>query len=157
MNNIFENSYYGKPYKTRGGRRALYHHKRKDEHILILESKLCAFIYDDNGYYKGYNSSTLDIVSEWSEPIVVKCEWQEYYDYRIMMSNGEGHVRVSFFDDETIISDLYVAEEHRRKGYATILLDKVDELLNGKKATIYPLEEWKREWYEKRGYVIGKN
>ena len=74
-----------------------------------------------------------------------------------MMPLGEAHVRVPFFRDETIISDLFVDEKYRNKGYATILLNKVDELLNGKQATIYPLEHWQKLWYEKRGYIIGKN
>lgn len=74
-----------------------------------------------------------------------------------MMPSGEAHVRVSFFQNEIIISDLFVDEKYRNKGYATILLNKVDELLNGKQATIYPLEPWQKLWYEKRGYIIGKN
>lgn len=93
---------------------------------------------------------------EFKEPIVCKCQWKDYYDYRIMLPNGEGHVRLSFFTDEIIISDLYVSEEYRHKYYATILLNKVDELLAGKKAIIYPLEEWQKKWYEQRGYIIGK-
>ena len=52
---------------------------------------------------------------------------------------------------------MFVDEKYRNKGYATILLNKVDELLNGKQATIYPLEPWQKLWYEKRGYIIGKN
>ena len=42
---------------------------------------------------------------------------------------GAGHVRVSFYPDEVIISDLFVSEEQRNKGYGTSLLNYVDELV----------------------------
>lgn len=86
--------------------------------------------------------------------IVCKCCWKDYYDYRIMTQNGKGHIRVSFFDDEVCISDLYVNESYRHQGIATKLLDKVDTLLEGRQATIIPLEDWEAEWYKKRGYNV---
>lgn len=86
--------------------------------------------------------------------IVCKCEWKDYYDYRIITEKGEGHVRLSFFEDEIIISDLFVDKTQRNKGIGTTLLDKVDELLCGKKANIVPLESWEKDWYIKRGYIV---
>lgn len=65
-----------------------------------------------------------------------------------------GHVRVSFFENEIIISDLFVNKECRNKGYATALLDEVDRLLDGRKASITPLNDWTKEWYLSRGYII---
>lgn len=93
----------------------------------------------------------------WEEPIICKCQWEDYYEFHIMFQDGKGHVRLSFFNDGAYISDLYVAEDYRCKGYGTILLNKVDELLNGNKAIIYPILDWHKTWYEKRGYIIGKD
>ena len=167
MDNIFENAYFGKAYKTRDGRKAVlitYNQRNKQSPYVCAVScyfdgsikSVCHNFYP-NGQLHDNSETVNDIVSEWQEPIVCTCNWKDYYDYRIMMPAGEGHVRVSFFKDETIISDLFVDEKYRNKGYATILLNKVDELLNGKQATIYPLEPWQKLWYEKRGYIIGKN
>lgn len=163
MNNIFINAYFGKPYKTRSGMKAIYIGSTyKNDHALHIDKNGSNFsndIYNDNGKMvnnKRQADTPYDIISECQEEVVCKCQWQDYYDYRIMMQNGEGHVRVSFFKDKIVISDLFVVEEQRHKGYATILLNKVDELLKGQKAVIYPIEEWHRKWYEKRGYIIGK-
>ena len=167
MKNIFENAYFGKTYKTRDGRKAVlitYNQRNKQSPYVCAIScyfdesikSVCHNFYP-NGKLHDNIETVHDIVSEWQEPIVCACNWKDYYDYRIMMPAGEAHVRVSFFKDEIIISDLFVDEKYRNKGYATILLNKVDELLNGKQATIYPLEPWQKLWYEKRGYIIGKN
>ena len=155
--NLFNNAFFGKAYKTRDGRNAIFLRTfvSNGYNYYVSTGELEYSVKEDGKVDKNLYPHAEDIISEWQELLVVKCKWQEYYDYHIMMPNGEGHVRVSFFDDETIISDLYVAEEHRCKGYATILLDKVDELLDGRKAVIYPLEEWQREWYKQRGYAIG--
>ena len=161
MKNIFENGYFGKAYKTRDNRKAVYINcsKKSNIHHLVVENDFMSerSYWEDGHNDFDRNDRKEDIVSEWQEPIVCECKWKDYYDYRIMMPLGEAHVRVSFFRDETIISDLFVDEKYRNKGYATILLNKVDELLNGKQATIYPLEHWQKLWYEKRGYIIGKN
>lgn len=85
---------------------------------------------------------------------ICRCDWDDYYDYRIIISNGKGHVRVSFFFDQIIISDLFVVKEYRRKGYATKMLDKVDEIIGDRQATIVPENEWCRDWYIRRGYLI---
>lgn len=89
--------------------------------------------------------------------IVCKCEWEDYYDYRIMSDDGMAHVRVSFFEDEIIISDLFVNKKCRHQGYATALLDEVDRLLDGLDATITPANDWTEKWYLSRGYKIKKN
>lgn len=70
MENIFENAYFGKAYKTRDGRKALY---QKDDklgglyhHWLITED--AHFACTDTGEQNmkmGY--PPLDIVSEWTE------------------------------------------------------------------------------------------
>lgn len=166
MENIFEDTYFGKPYKTKDNTIVKFVVQTYGDDFIIYIPK-CKYSvetthrYNSKGeFYLGngeYGHGALDIVSEWQEPIVCKCQWKEYYDYRIMMPNGEGHVRLTIYEDEAIISDLYVADEHRHKGYATILLDKVDELLGGQKAFICPLEEWTKIWYERRGYIITKD
>ena len=87
-----------------------------------------------------------------------RCDWKDYFDFRIIGDYGNGHVRVSFYPDQIIISDLFVHKEKRRKRLATALLDYVDELVllfgDGKKVTILALEDWEKEWYERRGYEV---
>jgi len=89
---------------------------------------------------------------------VCRCDWDGYFDFRIICMQGTGHVRVSFYPDQVIISDLFVSENQRNKGYGTALLNYADELVEkfgeGKQATITPLTNWEREWYTKRGYKI---
>jgi GNAT superfamily N-acetyltransferase len=68
-------------------------------------------------------------------------------------------VRVSFYPDQIIISDLFVREDYRNKRYGTALLDYVDELIDrfgaeDQVVNIIPLTDWEREWYTRRGYKI---
>ena len=89
---------------------------------------------------------------------VCRCNWADYFDFRIIVDYGRGHVRVSFYPDEIIISDLFVREDKRGEGYGTALLDYADELVQkfraGKQASISALTGWEREWYIRRGYRI---
>ena len=89
---------------------------------------------------------------------VCRCDWDDYFDFRIIADYGIGHVRVSFFPDEIIISDLFISVDKRGKRYGTALLDYADELIKkfgeGKQASISALTNWEKEWYIKRGYKI---
>lgn len=75
MANIFENAYFGKSYKTRDGRKAIYSYcikGKSNEHYLIVDGNHSLLGgYGDNGIINacGYHNSNLDIVSEWQEPI----------------------------------------------------------------------------------------
>lgn len=86
MKNIFENAYFGKPYKTRDNRKALYHsynnfypnNPYKLHHNLILEKPYedSLWIYcNDYGHTEEHingewlNVTNSDIVSEWEESI----------------------------------------------------------------------------------------
>lgn len=74
MNNIFKSTYFGKPYKTRDGRKAIYvvYDKALDlneYHYLIVEGEPCLNAYDNNGRAVNRNKSNLAIISEWQEPI----------------------------------------------------------------------------------------
>lgn len=68
--NIFENTYFGKPYKTRDGRKAIF--SRKDGYTFDLETEESynpvredgSFLYNKEGY-----ESSCDIISEWQESI----------------------------------------------------------------------------------------
>ena len=77
---------------------------------------------------------------------VCRCNWSDYFDFRIIVDYGRGHVRVSFYPDEIIISDLFVREDKRGEGYGTALLDYADELVQkfgeGKQASISALTGW---------------
>lgn len=88
MNNIFENAYFGKPYKTRDGRKVLYHsynniypdNPYQNHHNLILEEKDgirdTVWIWcNDYGHVEEHvegewlNETNSDIISEWREEI----------------------------------------------------------------------------------------
>ena len=90
--------------------------------------------------------------------IALACDWDDYFDFRIIADCGKGHVRVSFFPDEIIISDLFVRVDKRGERYGTALLDYADELIKkfgeGKQASISALTDWEKEWYIRRGYKI---
>lgn len=89
---------------------------------------------------------------------VCRCDWDDYFDFRIIADCGRGHVRVSFYPDQVCISDLFVREDYRNKRYGTALLDYVDELINtfspGGEVYIVPLTDWEKDWYIRRGYKI---
>ena len=89
---------------------------------------------------------------------VCRCDWGDYFDFRIIADNGKGHVRVSFYPDLVMISDLFVQKDYRNKRYGTALLDYVDGLVdafgNKKNVRIIPLENWEKDWYESRGYNV---
>lgn len=75
MNNIFENAYFGKPYRTKNGRKAVFynhhnsHAREKARYVtMILEGQESIYKW----YYDGTAADCqehLDIVSEWEEPI----------------------------------------------------------------------------------------
>lgn len=75
MNNIFKNAYFGKPYMTRDGRRAVFynHHngyaREKANYVtMILEGQESIYRW----YYDGTaadHQEHLDIVSEWGKEL----------------------------------------------------------------------------------------
>lgn len=67
MDNIFENAYFGKPYRTRKGKKARYCGKRASMFELELDGIIIDY-FPDGSYYTA-NESPLDIVSEWQEEI----------------------------------------------------------------------------------------
>ena len=68
MKNIFENAYFGKAYRTREGRKALYHNiistEEGTKHYLITISS--GFICDNDGKSPCKDDS---IISEWREEV----------------------------------------------------------------------------------------
>lgn len=77
MNNIFENATFGKAYKTRDGRKAVYISEStidKGAVLIVYEDSISAYrIMKDGHYWATPNiESSNDIVSEWQEPISEK-------------------------------------------------------------------------------------
>ena len=73
--NLFENAYFGKPYKTRDGRKALYCYKfTKNSYALIVEGGDEFWYVRDDGLVDDWDDSFMDssyytdndIVSEWT-------------------------------------------------------------------------------------------
>lgn len=71
MENIFENAYFGKLYKTRDGRRAVYlKFLHNNEHHLYVENTGIMDCTQDGLYISMVGRlEDLDIISEWQEPI----------------------------------------------------------------------------------------
>lgn len=67
MNNIFKNAYFGKPYKTRDGRKAHYCGKQVLMNICELDGELIDFFSD--GTYCNSGETSFDIVSEHQEEL----------------------------------------------------------------------------------------
>ena len=68
--NIFENAYFGKAYKTRDSKKAIYIKNLSDytyHHQLVLDNGDIE-VYDNFGK-RSYGGNGLDIVSEWEEEI----------------------------------------------------------------------------------------
>ena len=64
--NIFQSAYFGKAYKTRDGRKAIY----IQEDCCIVEGNRDVFSYFDDGHFSiPLEECDIDIVSEWQEPI----------------------------------------------------------------------------------------
>ena len=68
MDNIFKNAYFGKAYKTRDGRKAIYLQLsfNKHLHFVVVEKEIIAECYTDCGSERN-GEDELDIVSEWKE------------------------------------------------------------------------------------------
>ena len=90
--------------------------------------------------------------------------WQDFKRYLIYTDGGS--VVLEFYDppanDGTTayIGNLWVDENHRRKGIATALMDKAEEIArthNYEHVTLFWAEKSTPkailEWYERRGYV----
>ena len=67
MNNIFENAYFGKPYKTRDGKKILFQCANADCVCLVTEEHCISYNFD--GTVWGIFEPENDIVSEWQKPI----------------------------------------------------------------------------------------
>lgn len=112
--NIFKNAYFGKSYKTRDGKKALYL-RGNFKHHLYLET---GGIIDCNqdGTFEGVIGRTenLDIVSEWKEEISEKeldklAEEMYPYEYSTSLNASE---------EADYINDL---REAFQKGYSAAL------------------------------------
>lgn len=100
MENIFENAYFGKPYKTRDGSKAIFICKRTDNAIWDLSQPFACVVegygeiwnyYPNGRLYRIENFTTeSDIVSEWQESIDEEKlnELAEEYFYSLNRDNG---------------------------------------------------------------------
>jgi len=80
--------------------------------------------------------------------------------YLIKKSNDAYAQVYRYFNDETafVLSDLIVHKDSRRKGIGTelqIIRENIAKELGGEVINLWldvGYEQWKREWYERRGY-----
>lgn len=69
MNNIFKNAYFGKAYRTKDGRKAIFIEKDTEynfPYLLIIEGDVGYRRYDYTAKYVN-DMHELDIISEWQE------------------------------------------------------------------------------------------
>lgn len=69
MNNIFKNAYFGKAYKTKGDKKAIYTITSCDSHWLAVQDTSFTWEYNDNGELVSGIDNAMNIVSEWPEKI----------------------------------------------------------------------------------------
>lgn len=67
MENIFKDAFFGKPYITRCGQKALYQNQYNGVHTLFLEG--CSFSVFSNGKFEINRDSEYDIVGEYVKSI----------------------------------------------------------------------------------------
>lgn len=112
MKNIFENAYFGKVYKTRDGKKAIFSHTEYSEEdnetfaYLMIENKgvvsncseselNCLLVSLDGTWHAKKYESEDDIVSEWKEPIdkeklnEAKNEWWQTAKYQSGLGYGD--------------------------------------------------------------------
>lgn len=76
--NIFENAYFGKPYKTRDGRKAIYnYHSIGGYHDIIIDGEGMSYHFADhtNGIIRLPRPSEIDPDVDYSCPIDIVSEW----------------------------------------------------------------------------------
>lgn len=84
-----------------------------------------------------------------------KQEWSWGTDWFVMTSDEYGMVRLSLFEGEYSISNLYVDEAHRNQGYATCLLDRCDEIVGSNNVINVRVESKElAEWFLRRDYCV---
>lgn len=99
MENIFENAYFGKAYKTRDGRKAIYIYKEKIspfKHALSLGGVMNAMYEDDGSYDCSVHDA--DIVSEWQKEVDEKAPAYTYEQMATLNLQLQGLIDVK--DDE---------------------------------------------------------
>lgn len=83
MNNIFEGAYFGKAYKTRDGRKAIYnYHSSGGYHDIIIDEEGVSYHFADhtNGILRLPHPSEINTDVDYSCPIDIVSEWQEEID-----------------------------------------------------------------------------
>lgn len=121
MSSIFDNAYFGKPYRTRDGRKAIYHsydniypdNSYQHHHNLILEEK--DYIRDtiwiwcnDYGHIEEHiegewlNETNSDIVSEWQE-----VNEEELEKYAESVSEVFWHDDIEIFNGNPLEEEIY--------------------------------------------------
>ena len=85
--------------------------------------------------------------------------WDDYHSWFLFTKNGVASCRLSIYDDnpkEGVVSDLFVRETSRNKGYATALLEFSAKIAKGDGCETISLRsdqnDWVREWYRRSGF-----
>ena len=89
------------------------------------------------------------------------CNWDSQTSIVVTSDDGNASCGVHVFDTEknvAVVSDLYVQESCRNKGYATAMLDYCVEIAKSQGCNEILLrsdnDDWVREWYMRKGFVI---
>lgn len=88
--------------------------------------------------------------------IVHKCQCETGTYYKLMKKDGKASCTVWIDRGCPIICDLYVSASHRRKGFATKMLQLCEDIVKAEGhpgAYLWAAEGcWCVEWYKRKGY-----
>lgn len=118
MENRFENAYFGKPYKTRDGHRALFHRNANDKIWYLFTEDIHERIpYNADGTCRGDDCH--DIISEWQEEISdeeleeLAEEFIQGFDHAIEISPNQ----LSLKKDRALAKSVFKAGCHKALEY----------------------------------------
>lgn len=94
MNNIFKDAYFGKEYRTRDDKKAIFHRNANDKVWYLIKEDIHERIpYNADGTCRGDNCH--DVVAEWQEPVDVeelRKEIEEYAENMMIIHCKEHHI-----------------------------------------------------------------
>lgn len=106
MENIFENTYFSKPYKTRDNNKALLIKILPSGYYFLKEGGIQGYFVDKNGCHNdvfGENNNMLDIVSEWQ----VEINEEELEEYAESTSKSYWSDDMETFDGNHLEKEIY--------------------------------------------------
>lgn len=113
MKNIFKNAYFGKPYKTRDDKKALYLFGNGCGVYCITEN------FQNKIRYYHFNGIPYDFENSKYRGEDIISEWQEQINEKKLNKIAKESFPYFFNDDIDIWEEAYIAGYHKALGYLT--------------------------------------